>query len=438
MKTVQQDKLNRRNFLKMGAWTTLGLLMSGKAHAQQKKPKQKSVIEIWLWGGSSHIDTFDPKPKAGKDYTGPLDKVIQTNAPNIQLNASLPLLAKEADKFSIIRSMTHGIFAHETASYVMRTGHSPKQGIVYPSVGAVISKLKGNSKDYKCTLPPYIVLTQPQGRFSESGFLDQKYKPFATGGNPTKTPFTVSGIVAGQITDERQEDRQDLLKDLDTLNKSCPDNELFDLANKETDRAYEMILGEDRKVFDLTQESDDVRDRYGRTVFGQSCLVARRLVEKGVLYITINVKGWDTHKQHFNSMNRMLPDLDRGLSALLADLDKSKLLDTTIVTCTGEFGRGPKVQWNEPWNGGRSHYGHCFSALVAGGGFVGGQVVGETNATAERVTKRPVTPQDFIGSIYHLLGIDSSAKLENKRGLDVTILPPSKGGGILKEIMRSV
>ena len=438
MKAFVNDEFNRRSFLKMGAWTSLGLLLPGKAYAKKKKPKQKSVIEIWLWGGPSHIDTFDPKPDAGYDYTGPLNKVIQTNAPNIQLNATLPLLAKEADKFSIIRSMTHGIFAHETASYVMRTGHSPKQGIVYPSVGAVVSLLKANKSDYKGTLPPYIVLTQPQGRFSESGFLGQKYKPFVTGGNPTKQPFAVSGIVAGDITDDRQKDRKELLSQLDTLNLGCPQNELFKLANTETDRAYEMILGEDRKVFDLSQESDSMRERYGLSIFGQSCLAARRLVEKGVLYITINVKGWDTHKQHFNSMNRMLPDLDRGLSALLSDLAGKDLLDTTIVTCTGEFGRGPKVSWQEPWNGGRGHYGHCFSALVAGGGFKGGQVVGETNQTAEKVTKRPVTPQDFIGSIYHLLEIDATAKLPNDRGLDVTVLPPSKGEGILTEIMRGV
>ncbi len=199
-----------------------------------------------------------------------------------------------------------------------------------------------------------------------------------------------------------------------------------------------MILGDSRKVFDLSQEPDAVRDKYGRNWIGQSCLMARRLVESGVPYITINYKGWDTHKQHFQAMNRMLPQMDQAMAALLQDLSDRGLLDTTIIWWGGEFGRTPKVQWEPPWNGGRGHWGDCFSVVVAGGGFKGGHVVGASDDKAEEVVERPVHPQDLLGSILELLGIDPDGKLPNSNGLDVEVMPSpdnSPGHGRLKEIM---
>jgi uncharacterized protein (DUF1501 family) len=189
-------------------------------------------------------------------------------------------------------------------------------------------------------------------------------------------------------------------------------------------------------VFDPAKEKDDVRDRYGRNRFGQSCLMARRLVEHGVPYVTINYKGWDTHKQHFEIMNRKLPEMDQGFSALLEDLDQRGLLDTTIVWWGGEFGRSPKILWDAPWNGGRSHYGKCFCSVVAGGGFKGGHVVGVSDATGSAVKERSVYPQNLLASMYMLLGIDPDGLLPNPRGLDVKVMPDAqKGDGILKEIM---
>ena len=182
-----------------------------------------------------------------------------------------------------------------------------------------------------------------------------------------------------------------------------------------------------------------MRDRYGRTTFGQECLVARRLVEKGVPYVTINFNGgWDTHKDNFTTMRRRLPELDKGMAALLEDLSQRGLLDSTIVWWQGEFGRTPKVQWEAPWNGGRGHWGQVFSAVVAGGGFKGGQVVGASDAKGEDVKDRPVYPVDLIGSIYEKLGIDGTAKLPHPMGLDTRVLPTEadgvKVGGRLKEI----
>jgi len=363
---------------------------------------------------------------------------MKTNVTGIRISDQLPLLAKQADKYSIIRSMTHGINGHETASYITQTGRKPGR-LVFPCAGAVVSLFKGYDQGYKGIVPPYIVLTQPQGRFSEAGFLGQKYKPFATGGNPAQTPFAVEGIVAKGITDERQLKRRELLHKLDGLGHTMPGNPHFAATDQAEENAYAMMFGDARKLFDLSSEKDALRDRYGRNTFGQSCLMARRLAEQGVPYITINYKGWDTHKQHFDIMSRKLPEMDQGMSTLLEDLADRGLLDSTIVWWGGEFGRGPKVQWNPPWNGGRSHYGKCFSAVVAGGGFEGGQVVGKSSARGEEVVDRPVYPVDMIGSIYELMGIDPEGKMPNPRGLDVQVLPAGgdgiKSGGRLKEIM---
>jgi uncharacterized protein (DUF1501 family) len=198
------------------------------------------------------------------------------------------------------------------------------------------------------------------------------------------------------------------------------------------------MLGDAGKVFDLNQEKADLRERYGRTHFGQSCLAARRLVESGVPYVTVHNGGWDTHKRHFESMRGKLSEFDRGLSTLLADLADHGLLDSTIVWCTGEFGRTPRVQWEEPWNGGRGHFGRVFSVLVAGGGFKGGRVVGSTDPTGENAASRPVKPIDLMGTMYELLGIDPDGPLPNPKGLEVKVLPPSEQGpgkGRLRELV---
>ena len=433
------NEMTRRDALKRGIAGAAGLALmnplSQRAQSAQLTAKAKSVIQIWMWGGPSHLDTFDPKPDAGDDYTGPLKNTIPTNVDGIRIGESLPKLAMQADKYAIIRSMTHGNNGHETASYIVQTGHEPGR-LVYPCVGAVVSLFKGVKQGYEGLVPPYIVLTQPQGRFSEAGFLGPLYKPFATGGDPARTPFAVEGIIAKGITDERQRNRRDLLYNLDSLGKFMPNNPHFQKFDEAGEKAYDLMFGEARKLFDLTEEPEELRDKYGRNTFGQSCLMARRLVEHGVPYITINYQGWDTHKQHFETMRRKLPEMDAGMATLLEDLSQRGLLDSTIIWWSGEFGRGPKVQWNPPWNGGRSHYGKCFSAVVAGGGFKGGCVVGASSDKGTDVAERPVYPADLLGSMYTLLGIDPDGPLPNPRGLDLKVMPPSeKGGGRLTEIM---
>jgi hypothetical protein len=406
--------------------------------ASPAKPYAKSVIQIWMWGGPSHLDTFDPKPEAGRDYTGPLDKPIATNVPGILIGQQLPLLASMADKYSIIRSMTHGSNAHETASYMMQTGREPGNGLVYPSLGALVSYFKGYRAGYTGKIPPYVVLEESQGRFSEEGFLGPLYKPFVTGGDPAKKVFAVEGIVAEGISDARQEARRKLLDSLDSLGAAMPGLEDFILAEGHEKEAYELILGSAKKVFDLSGESEELKDRYGRNTFGQSCLVARRLVEEGVPYITINYKGWDTHKDHFGILNQRSPEMDKAMSALIEDLSARGLLDTTILWWGGEFGRTPKVSWEAPWNGGRSHYGAVFSVLLAGGGFKGGVVIGASDERGETVKDRPVYPADLIGSILERMGIDPEAKIPTPQGFKVDVMPVwgnGLSGGRLKEIL---
>jgi uncharacterized protein (DUF1501 family) len=442
LSTITSDPLTRRSFLRQGLLGAAGWLMAerfGFAGSTSAKPKAKAVIQIWMWGGPSHIDTFDPKPQAGYDYCGSLTKPINTNVKGIVIGELLPELAKQADKYSIIRGMTHHINAHETAAYMVQTGRKPGERVVYPGVGAVVSLLKGQERGKDELLPPYMVLTELQGRFSEAGFLGNRYKPFATGGDPAQSRFAVEGVVAQGISDQRQQSRRELLHKLDALDHAAGAAAELAAFKKCEQQAYDLILGDAGKVFDLSQEKDDLRARYGRNTFGQSCLMARRLIERGVRFVTINYKGWDTHKQHFETMRRKLPELDKGFASLLRDLSDHGLLDSTIVWWSGEFGRTPKVQWEAPWNGGRGHWGQAFSAVVAGGGFKGGHVVGTTDAKGESVKNRPVYPCDLIGSMYELLGIDPNAPLPHPQGLATRAMPTTADGvemaGRLKEIM---
>ncbi|MFW5866179.1 MAG: DUF1501 domain-containing protein [Armatimonadota bacterium] len=434
------EGVSRRDAIKWMVWGAAGLAFAGRipAFAQTAggNARAKAVIQIWMWGGPPHTDTFDPKPDAGDDYTGPLDGVLDTNVPGIQVGELLPQLAQHADKYSIIRSMTHGINGHETAAYITQTGHQPGGRVVYPSLGAIVSKFRGYDGGYTGLVPPYVVLTQPQGRFDEAGFLGPSYKPFATGGDPNAQRFAVEGVVSGEITDQRQADRRELLHSLDSLRAALPEHPEAAQLQRTEEKAYEMILGDAGKLFDLSTEDPELRARYGRNTFGQSCLMARRLVGAGVPFVTINYGGWDTHKQHFETVRWKLPQMDAAMATLLQDLEEHGLLESTIVWWSGEFGRTPKVAWEAPWNGGRHHFGQCFSAVVAGGGFKGGQVVGASDEKGERVAERPVYPTDLLGSVCELMGIDPDGPMPNSRGMDMQVMPPSEDSeGRLTEIM---
>jgi hypothetical protein len=452
----QAAGVGRRDFLRAGAAGMLGLgLADCLKHAVKgdsplfadhrsatvpensgQSPKAKSVILLWMNGGPPHLDTFDPKPLAGEAYTGPLRKPLATNVPGIQIAETLPLLAKQADKYAILRSMTHGNNGHETAAYMMLTGAPLSVSLVYPTLGAVVA-LK---KPYDGVLPPYITLTNPLGRISEAGFLGNSYNSYATGGDPNGKEFRVQGLVPARGMSDRQlQGRRDLVKSLDSLAADLDKEAAFHSLDGLQEKAYGLIFGEAKKAFDLAQEKDALREKYGRNQFGQCCLLARRLVEYGVPFVTINMGGWDTHNKNFEALKRLCPVLDAGFASLLEDLAGHGLLESTIVVWTGEFGRTPKVDNDPPWFGGRGHHGACFSAVVAGGGFHGGKVVGASDARGEQVRERPIFPWDLSASMYKLLGIDPLGRLPHPQGCVAYVTPLAGGdvqsGGLLTEIM---
>jgi len=417
---------------------TVADLFRLKAYGQVKDGKAKSVILLWMGGGPPHTDTFDPKPGAGPDYAGPYNKAIGTNVPGIQLGQKLPKLAKMADKFSILRGITHPHRGHEMGTYVMQTGTLPSGELSYPSIGAVVALKKGYEAGYAGALPPNIAVTSAVGRFNASGFLGSELRPFATGGDPNAKTFRVGGLVPTRGEALLQK-RRELLKAVDGFAREMDRSGTVKEMDSHQEKAYGLIMGDAKKAFDMSQENDELRDKYGRTRQGQSCLLARRLVENGVLYVTVNWGGWDTHKQHFEKMDKMLPQLDQAFSALLEDLDQRGLLETTIVLWTGEFGRTPKVAKDAPWLGGRHHFSDAFSVVVAGGGFKGGKVVGKTDSKGEKVIERPIYPWDLSASMYKLLGIDPTGDLPHPRGCKAYVTPVAGGdtpsGGMLTEIM---
>jgi len=431
--------ISRRQMLQGAGSLMLAPGIVSAAGSAAMNGKAKAVIQIWMWGGPSQLDTFDPKPTTGKDYAGIFDTDLETNVPGIRINPLLKQLSKCADKYSLLRGMTHGNGSHETAAYMMQTGHMEGDGESHPAYGAVTALKRGWDEGYNGLIPPYVSLTSPLGRFSEAGFLGSRCKVYATGGNPNAPTFAADGIASEGITRERQIGRRELLAGLDGFRAATTNNALTAKFATAESRAYELILGDAGKVFDLNLEQKELRDRYGRTTFGQSCLAARRLVESGVVFVTINYGGWDTHKAHFPAMNTKLPEFDAGLAGLITDLAEHGLLDSTLIVCGGEFGRTPKVDYGPTWNGGRHHYGKAFSYLVAGGGFKGGQVVGKTDAKGEIVVERPIFPSDLIGSVYRQLGFAEDSFLPHPQNKKIPTYPPAveawKKGGLLNELV---
>ncbi len=400
--------------------------------------KARSVVYIYLDGGSSQTDTFDPKPEAGYSYTGKYTKPIATVVPGIYVGQRLVRLAQLADRYSIIRGMTDGTNAHETGHYRMLTGDMTGRDIVYPSFGAMIAYKK--SAEYDNPIFPYICITEASTRFNEAGFLNVMYKPYDTGGEPAGEFFDVSGIVNHGIPDKMLLSRRELLDAVSSLGQAVEQTPQVKKASELRRQSYDLMLGEARKAFDIASESDSVRSSYGRSNFGQSCLAARRLVEAGVPVVMVRFRGWDTHKEHFKRMDHRLDELDAGVSSLIIDLEKRGLLDSTVIVVGGEFGRTPKIEFGPPWNGGRGHYGIAFSYIVAGGGFKGGCVVGATDARGENVIERKVYPADLWASVFTLMGIDPLSTLEHPVLGEIPMLPSygrqGQSNGMLKEIMQ--
>ena len=467
--TGDRPGLGRRDFIKAGALGLAGLSLGSPAHAKALLKthgrQANSVILLWTQGGMSQVDTWDPKPDMDPKNLCPFpfDTAIDTNVPGIRISASLPKLAKVADKYSIIRTMTTSpAQGHGGCSYVMQSGHPMKtkqSGLSYPHVGSVVALDRLGSGEYTGVLPPFVWLTKTMGIYEVRGFVEPKYQAFMTGGDPTAEKFEVAGLVFPKgMTEERFKRRRSLLQNLDSLSKRQEKDDRFERMNSFQDGAYDLLTGDAKETFNLSLEKDELRDQYGRNHIGQCCLAARRLVEKGVPFVNVffyNTRtlvdgkkitatpartDWDTHSDNFAQMSRLCPILDSALSTLLTDLSDRGLLETTIVVCVGEMGGSPKLS-GKPGLLGRNHYPRCFSGVIAGGGFKGGNVVGVTNEDGGQIVERPVHPWDLWASVYTKMGIDYTERIPTPSGCGQAFISPLATGnvpgtgGLLTEIM---
>ena len=400
---------SRREILRVGSLGFLGLSLDEWFRIRSRAgtnsaPKVKNCILIWLAGGPSHIDTFDPKPKATADIRGEF-KPIATSVPGLQISEVLPNLAKVMNRMTLIRSMTSPESDHGRASHHLLTGYRPSPALEYPGYGSVVAKSREAARGM---LPPYVAI--PDAPISGlSGFLTPAYDPFAVSGDPNQANFRVRNLTPpDKLTLARLMRRRDMVKSLDEFSRDVPATSLTSSRDEFSAQAYSLLTSSAAQAaFRMNEESESVREKYGRTPFGQSCLLARRLVEAGVSFVTLNDRGmgplgWDTHAQNFPTIkNTLAPPLDKGVAGLVEDLTERGLISDTLVVMMGEFGRTPKINQN----GGRDHHGRANSVLLFGAGIPSGLVLGRTDVGGDAPVERPVTPADLAWVLYHKLGI---------------------------------
>jgi hypothetical protein len=408
--------------LRAGALGFLGLglddllrLRSLAASPSKPSARARGCILIWLAGGASHIDTFDPKPDAPSDVRGEF-KPIATSVPGLQFSEVLPKLAKMMDRAALIRSMTSPEADHDRASHHMLTGYRPTPAQVFPGYGSVVSKWREADRGL---LPPYVAIPDPPA-FSSSGYLTPAYDPFSVSGDPNQEGFRVRDLSPpDRLTLERLLRRRAMVRSLDEFSRDVPPTPLTRSRDQFSDQAYSLMTSTAAQAaFRIGDEPPAVREKYGRDPFGQSCLLARRLIEAGVAFVTVNDRGpgplgWDTHAQNFPTIkNTLAPPLDQGLSALISDLADRRMLDETLVVMMGEFGRTPKINPNA----GRDHHGRANSVLLAGAGIPGGLVLGKTDDRGDAPADRPVSPADLASVLYQKLGLDPNHTYDSSEG----------------------
>ncbi|MCA9223782.1 MAG: DUF1501 domain-containing protein [Planctomycetales bacterium] len=425
------DGWRRRDFLKVGVAGAAGLSLASYLRlaeaGQVSSGKATSAIFINLPGGPSHMDTFDLKPDAPAEYRGTFNP-IKTNAAGVEISEHLPKLAQCADKFAILRGVSHTLGAHQLGSEYVNTGSRPLPSLEYPGYAAVVAKELQAPSD----LPPAVSIPNANQR---AGFLGVKYAPLNTNSTPRPgQPFSVRGIgMSNGLTIADVEKRHSLLRDLDTAFTGFESNsQLLDGLDRFSQQAYEMITSKrTREAFDVSKESPKFAEPFGEDTFGQSCLLATRLIESGVRFVTLSTGGWDTHQDNFTRLkDRLLPPLDTGLAALLNGLEQKGLLDSTAVFVTGEFGRTPKIN-SRSTEGGRDHYPRCMFMLMAGGGVRGGQAVGESDDKATLPRHEAISPDDVAASFYHALGIDHTKEYHTSTGRPIMIV---RDGRVLPQL----
>jgi hypothetical protein len=423
--------VTRRDVLRVGALTAGGATLAGAFQARAadvasgKPSNHKSVICFWLDGGPTHMETFDPKPEAPAEYKGPFE-AIDTNVPGTQINEFFKKTAQVMDKVSIIRSVHHNNADHYAASHWMWTGYYGSNAArlepMYPSIGAIISKTHGANRFGMPAFVsiPYAKTIGLKPGYQSSAFLGAAYNPFDTGGDPNRTNFKVQNVsLPKEVTSGRVMNRKSLLAGLDRLRREADNTGLMEGIDEFNRQAFEMVTGrEASKAFDINIEDPRLRDQYGRNSVGQGALLARRLVEAGVTFVTVHSSGWDNHGNIKGAMNGHGPRMDAAISSLVSDLDQRGMLDEVMILVMGEFGRTPRI--NE--HAGRDHWGNVMSVMLGGGGLKGGLVVGASDEKGTRPVKRAVKPAHVLHTIYRQLGIDTHTAHIDRSGRPIPIL----------------
>lgn len=401
---LNKDMLNRRDILRVGAAGCITLPQMLRAQAENKV-KATSVVQIYLPGGISHQDSWDYKVNGTPEYRGPFAG-IKTKTDGLVFGELLKETAKVSDNLTVIHSMTHGEAAHERGTHNMLTGYKPSPALSYPSFGSVISHELGNRNN----LPAYVLVPNQFAPENGTGYLSTKFGPFALGSNPEDPGFAVKDLkTPGNISESTLERRRNLLGIVDDHFKQRESHvDAIKAMDSFYNDAYAMVSStQARESFELSKESDAVRDAYGRNAAGQRLLLARRLVEAGVRMVTVTYGSWDHHSNLKGAYESNMINFDRAFATFINDLKQRGLLDSTLVMVTSEFGRTPKINTTN----GRDHWPRVFSSVLAGGGVKGGYVYGKSDALASEPDENPVTPQQFAATMFHLIGISPRKKL---------------------------
>ncbi len=410
--------MNRREFLYTGLIGGLGLTTGDVLKLQAESniaPKAQSIIHIYLPGGAAAQETWDPKIHAPSEYKGPLN-TVQTVIPGIHFSEYMKETAKIADKITVVRSMTHGEAAHERGTHNMFTGYRPSPAVKYPSFGAVVSHEQGG-RNY---LPPYVCVPNMNSEDAGTGYLSSAHGPFSLGSDPASPNFVVRDLKAhASITPERFDRRRGILDTIDSHFRYTEKSDVLTAMDKFYQQAYDLISSpQARESFDITKETDSMRISYGMNQAGQRFLMARRLVEAGVRFVSVVYGGWDMHTNIGAGISKQLPDFDKAYAALIKDLEQRGMLDSTIVMVSSEFGRTPKINKDA----GRDHWPRVFSVAFAGGGFKRGYIHGSSNAIGAEPEEKPLTVENMAATLYNQIGIDPNKHLMADGGRPVSIV----------------
>lgn len=441
------DGLSRRSFLQLGVAGMASVGLDGVLRAKAASAatpgsgKDTAVILIWLDGGPSHMDLYDLKPTAPAEYRG-IWKPIHSKVAGFDVGELFPKQAKVTDKFSIVRSLHHGTGDHFAGGHRMLTARAGKVSGAktegeYPSIGSYVAKLRGPNR---AGMPAYVAAPNAAsiglspGYFG-ANYLGTAYNPFELHNDPNAANFQVPNLrLAGGLNVDALDDRRQLVGHFDQVRRTADLAGTHDAMDRFQREAFDLVTGPAaRRGFDLSTEDPRLRDRYGRHTWGQSTLLARRLVEAGATFVTVHFGGWDHHWDLQKGMENYLPLVDSAVSSLFLDLDDRGLLERTLVVLCGEFSRTPRM--NDGGNGGaarsmgtpgRDHWGNSMFCLLGGGGVRGGQIVGSTDQLGTAPKDRPCTPADIHATIYHVLGIDPSASFLDRSGRPVPMLDEGK------------